>query len=176
MNVAAIDIIALVLVTLSVLHGLIRGFARQALGIGGWVIALLLTCRYYTNLIPWTRSFIHDHTVADITAFILLMLVLLVVASFASSLIVRVIHQSALQGLDHTLGALFGLARGVLLVLLLFVSAQWLLPPEDIHDIENKGKFTPYIRMGVAYIQPFMPDFTTKGVAPDRTAGHDATL
>ncbi|KXV59227.1 bacteriocin biosynthesis protein [Acetobacter senegalensis] len=173
---APIDILSLVLVGLSTLHGFWRGFTRQALGLGGWIVAILLACRYYGAVIPLTRPYISNHLAADLAAFGILLLALLIVAALLSSALVRLVQVTALNGLDRTLGAGFGILRGVLLVVLLFLAAQWLLLPEDMQTLEQNGKLTPYIRLGAAYIQPYLPDFGTKGVAPTRSTGHDATL
>lgn len=173
---AAIDSIALVIMGLSTLHGFWRGFTRQALGLGGWILALLLACRFYPTLIPWTQTYLSNPLAADAAAFVILLIGLLIAASLLSALIVRLVHLTALGGLDRTLGCVFGAIRGGLLVVLLFLAAQWLMLPEDMASLEADGRLTPYIRLGAAYIQPFLPVFSAKGVAPNLSTGHDATL
>lgn len=173
---AAIDLISLVLVGLSTLHGFWRGFTRQALGLAGWIFAIALACRYYGTVIPLTRNYISNHLAADFAAFGLMLIALLIAATLLTSIITRLVHIAALGGLDRTLGALFGAVRGVFLLVLLFMAAEWLMLPEDMQALEENGKLTPYIRLATTYIQPFLPDFGTKGVAPKRATGHDATL
>lgn len=173
---AAIDIISLVIVGVSALHGLWRGFTRQALGLGGWILAILLACRFYAGLIPWTSSYLSNHLAAEAAAFIILLVGLLIAASVLSSFIVRLVHLTALSGLDRTLGCGFGAIRGGLLVILLFMAAQWFMTPEDMTSLEENGRLTPYIRLGTTYIQPFLPVFDAKGVARNLSTGHDANL
>ncbi|GAN67871.1 CvpA family protein [Acetobacter orleanensis] len=173
---AAIDSIALVIVGLSALHGFWRGFTRQALGLGGWILAILLACRFYPLLIPWTQPYLFNHLAAGAAAFAILLIGLLIAVSLLSSIIVRLVHLTALSGLDRTLGCGFGVIRGGLLVVLIFLAAQWLMMPEDMASLEANGRLTPYIRAGAAYIQPFLPVFSAKGVAPNLSTGHDATL
>ncbi|MFT8671312.1 CvpA family protein [Acetobacter orientalis] len=173
---AVLDGITLVLIGLSTLHGLWRGFTQQALGIGGWILSVMLACRYYGLVIPWARSFIHNHLTADIAAFIGLLLVLLVVVSLLVSAIVRMVQATALSGLDRTLGGIFGLLRGGFLIVVLFLGAQWLLLPEDVQSLEENSRLTPYIQRGAATLRPFLPDFGAKGLASERSTGHDATL
>ncbi|KFL92141.1 Colicin V production protein [Acetobacter malorum] len=173
---AAIDILSLVIVGVSALHGLWRGFTRQALGLGGWILAILLACRFYPVLIPWTTPYLSNPLAAHAAAFVILLLGLLIAATLFSAFIVRLVHLTALGGLDRTLGCGFGVIRGGLLVVLLFMVAQWFMMPEDMASLEANGRLTPYIRLGAAYIQPFLPVFSAKGVAPNLSTGHDATL
>ena len=173
---AILDGITLVLIALSTLHGLWRGFTQQALGLGGWILAVMLACRYYAQLMPWTRSFIHDHLGADIAAFVGLLIIMLVVVSLLVNVIVRMVQATALGGLDRTLGGIFGLIRGSFLVVVFFLAAQWLLLPEDVQSLEENSRLTPYIEHGATVLRPFLPDFGVKGLAPERSTGHDATL
>lgn len=173
---AAIDIIALVIVGVSALHGFWRGFTRQALGLGGWILATALAWHFYPVLTPWTQTYLSNPLAAHAAAFVILLLALLIAAALFSTLVVRLVHLTALSGLDRTLGCGFGAIRGGLLVVLLFLAAQWLMTPGDMASLEANGRLTPYIRAGAAYIHPFLPVFSAKGVAPNLSTGHDATL
>lgn len=173
---AAIDIITLVIVGLSALHGLWRGFTRQALGLGGWIVAIVLACRFYPALVPWTHGYLSNLLASEAAAFVLVLIGLLMAATMLSAFIVRLVHLAALGGLDRLLGCGFGAIRGGLLVILLFMVAQWLMQPEDMLRLEKNGRLTPYIQLGAAYIQPLLPDFDAKGVAQKLATGHDANL
>lgn len=105
-------------------------------------MAILLACRYYGAVIPLTRPYISNHLAADLAAFGILLLALLIVAALLSSTLMRLVQVTALNGLDRTLGAGFGILRGALLVVLLFLAAQWLLLPEDMQTLEQNGKLT----------------------------------
>lgn len=173
---AVIDCIALLLVGLSVLHGLWRGFTQQALGVGSWILAIFLACHFVSTAAQWVRTFIHNPLLADIVAFVGLFLALVVICSLLVSTIVKTVKSTALSGIDSTLGGVFGLVRGLLAVLLLFMVAQWFLPTEDMQSLEENGRLTPYIQQGVTAIQPFLPTFSAKRLALTGITGHDPTL
>lgn len=173
---AAIDALSLIIVALSTLHGLWRGFTQQALGLIAWVVAGMLALRLHGVLVPWLGQFIHATWGVQLASFALVLLGALVVGYLLVALVVRVVRATPLDGLDRMLGALFGVARGACVVVLLFMAGEWLLQPEDMAAIEANGRLTPYIRSAATYIHPYLAEFDAKGVAPKRSTGHDATL
>ncbi|CEF53427.1 CvpA family protein [Acetobacter ghanensis] len=173
---AAIDAISLIIVALSTLHGLWRGFTQQALGLLSWAVAILLAFRFHAVPVPWLSRFIHSPTGLQLASFALVLLFFLVAGYLLAAAIVRMVRATPLDGLDRTLGGLFGIARGACVVVLLFMAGQWLLQPEDMAAIEANGRLTPYIRAAATHIHPYLVEFDAKGVAPKRSTGHDATL
>lgn len=173
---AAIDALSLIIVALSTLHGMWRGFTQLALGLLSWALAFVLAFRFHTVPTPWLAQFIHPPIGLQLASFALVLLFFLVAGYLLAAAIVRLVRATPLDGLDRTLGGLFGLARGVCVVVLLFMAGQWLLQPEDMEAIEANGRLTPYIRSATTYIQPYLAEFDAKGVAPKRSTGHDATL
>ncbi|MDE7547778.1 CvpA family protein [Acetobacter fabarum] len=173
---ATIDAISLIIVALSSLHGLWRGFTQLALGLLSWAVACVLAFRFHTVPVPWLGRFIHSPTGLQLASFALVLLFFLVAGYLLAALIVRLVRATPLDGLDRTLGGLFGLVRGMCVVVLLFMTGQWLLQPEDMEAIETNGRLTPYIRAAITYIHPYLAEFDAKGVAPKRSTGHDATL
>ena len=173
---AAIDAISLTILALSTLHGLWRGFTQLALGLLSWVVAFVLAFRFHAVPVPWLARFIHSPTVLQLASFAVVLLFFLVAGYLLAALVVRLVRATPLDGLDRTLGGLFGLVRGSCVVVLLFMAGQWLLEPSDMEAIEANGRLTPYIRAAATYIHPYLAEFDAKGVAPKRPTGHDATL
>ncbi len=173
---AAIDAITLIIITLSTLHGLWRGFTQQALGLISWIVAIMLALRFHNLLTPWVGQFIHAAWGVQLAALALVLLGALVVGYLLAALVVRMVRATPLDGLDRLLGGLMRAGIDACVVVLLFMTGQWLLQPEDMAAIEANGRLTPYIRAATTYIHPYLAEFDAKGVAPNRPTGHDATL
>ncbi len=101
----------------SVIWGAWRGLVREAIAILGWVIAFLAA-----NLFagPLGESMPHAIPTPELrlaAAFVAIFIGSLVLTSLVGLLLSKAAHAVGLAGLDRVLGALFGVARGVLIVL-----------------------------------------------------------
>lgn len=128
-----VDAVVLAVLALSALLAFARGLVREALGVGAWVLAGLIAGPYgiFPYVQPWARGQFNDPSTADIAAFggvfLISLIVLWVVAGALSSFVQR----SALGGLDRTLGLLFGLARGAVVLGAAYIIASFALPPDQ---------------------------------------------
>jgi membrane protein required for colicin V production len=120
------DIAALVVIVLSTLFGLARGFVRTVLLILLWVLALVLAFRLAPPLARLlVPAVVGDPFFARIVAFVALVLVVRLFGGLALHGLERDLaaHQS-LSKLDHVLGALFGFLRGVAFVVLALLAVR----------------------------------------------------
>ena len=63
------DIIFLLIILISVIIGLFRGFAKEALALTGWFISGWLSIKYYGILATNLRNFITPQILADAISF-----------------------------------------------------------------------------------------------------------
>src|SRR5262245_34326184 len=78
------------------------------------------------------------------------------------------VQGSSLGPLDKSLGLVFGLVRGVVLVALAYMAmADWLLPNrQDRPDVINEARTEPYAEMAANYIKALVPqDFKERASA-----------
>ena len=100
---------------LSIAWGAWRGLVHQVLSLTGWIMAFLaanllaapLSETFPANMRPEFRV---------VGAFLLVFVGTLVLTTLLTALITKFIRVSVLQSLDRWLGALFGLLRGLVLV------------------------------------------------------------
>ena len=112
-----VDYGILAVLLVSVIVGLVRGFAREVLGLATWVLAFWLALRFAAPFGHWLEAFISVPSVRKITAYALLFLGGLLAGGIVTSLIVRALRSSGgLSSIDRTLGGGFGLVRGGLIV------------------------------------------------------------
>jgi membrane protein required for colicin V production len=157
-----VDIVVLAVIALSTLLALGRGFVKEVLSIFGWIGAAIGTFLIFFY-VPQVRTFfnkqIAEPLLADIACAVSLFVILLIVLGFFNHAISSRIHASSLGPLDKSLGLIFGLARGIVLVALAYMAmSDWLLPnkqqrPEAI----NQARTEPYVEMAATFIKDLIP-------------------
>jgi membrane protein required for colicin V production len=108
-----LDIILIVVLALSILNGLVQGLIRTAFGLAGLVLGIFLAGRYYVAFGNWLP--IANTDIANIVAFAIIFIVVMVAAGIIAFFIRRIISLVMLGWADKLLGALLGLVLGGLL-------------------------------------------------------------
>jgi membrane protein required for colicin V production len=126
----ALDIAVIAVILLSGLFAFARGFVKEVLSVGAWVgagLAALYSLPYAT---PIAARFLPAGAVAEAGAGLAVFVVALIVLSILTSAISRRVKDSALSAVDRTLGLIFGLVRGVVLVCLAYIALSWVWPAD----------------------------------------------
>jgi membrane protein required for colicin V production len=110
------DYIVLIILGLSILVGVMRGLLREVLSIAGWVAAFLVAKFYTAQLSPLLPQAISSDSFRYIAAFIILFLATLIITSLLAMAISQVFKATGLGLIDRIFGAVFGFARGVMIV------------------------------------------------------------
>ncbi|MBL10688.1 MAG: hypothetical protein CL402_09280 [Acidiferrobacteraceae bacterium] len=138
-----LDLIVIIILTGSLLLGIIRGLIREILGLIAWVVSFWLGWKYGTSvgdyLVVWVKS-------EQISNYLGLGLVFLA-SLFALTIVSKVLHSqfrvSGLTVMNRLLGAVFGLARGLVFATLLLFVAQ--LTPAMDTKWYRKSELVPYL-------------------------------
>ncbi len=123
-----LDIIVIAVVLISGLFAFARGFVKEALSVAAWVGAALAALYGLPYAAPLAERFLPRGPVAEAAAALALFLVSLIVLSLVTSSIAGRVKESSLSAVDRTLGLVFGLVRGLVLVCLLYIALSWALP------------------------------------------------
>ncbi len=100
----------------SVLLGLLRGFMREMISLVGWIVGLWLAFRFAAAISP-SLPFAQEWPLARIAVVAVLIVVGCVFAAALVGWLVRELIKAArLSAADRTLGGVFGLARGLLII------------------------------------------------------------
>jgi len=139
-----VDGIVAVVVVLSAVLAYSRGFVREALAIGGWVAAAVVAFIFAPNVhplvneIPVVSDFLAGSCeLAMILAFALVFAAALIVVSLFTPVFSSAVQNSAVSGVDQGLGFLFGVARGLLLVIVALVVYDRLVIGEPIPMVDE---------------------------------------
>ena len=154
-----VDLVVLAVLALSALAGLVRGLVREVLGVGAWALALLLASPWglLPTVAPFMRSRITDPNLADGAAFLAVFAPALIVLWIVARILSGYVQRSAVGGLDRTLGLVFGLARGALLVVIAYILAGLAIPVEQWPPPVLQARALPLAWEGAAWAAAQMP-------------------
>jgi len=116
------DIIVLATILLSTLFAFSRGFVTTALSFLAWGGAFFTAVLGFDMVAPWVQSYITQEDVANIATFALLFFISLFIFKQIAVMIGGKVKSSVFGFLDRSLGALFGLLRGYVLVCIAFIA------------------------------------------------------
>ncbi len=125
MPIELLDIILVALMLLSGVLAMVRGFSREVLSIGSWVVALFAAWIFKdiaaSYAAPYTVSITSNELVPMVVGGAVVFLIALVVVSLITLKIADFIVDSKIGPLDRTLGFIFGAVRGLLVVMVLLM-------------------------------------------------------
>jgi len=133
MNLIWVDFIILAIVFISMIISLLRGFVKEALSLGGWIIAVVVGLTYMGQLALFLQAKLSSlpPSILNLLAFSILLVITLIVAGIINNLVSKLIEKTGLTGTDRAIGMLFGIVRGLVLVGILVLLAGFTMVPQD---------------------------------------------
>ena len=131
MPITLLDGILLVIMLLSAVLAMIRGFVREVLSIASWVIAAIAAYLLYGQFLPFVKQYINQEYVALGVAVASVFLITLIVVSYITMRISDFVLDSRIGALDRSLGFVFGALRGMLLVVVAMMFFNWFVPAQE---------------------------------------------
>lgn len=114
-----VDAIILGVVVISALISLSRGFIKEALSLVTWIVAGVVAWMFGGSLAHHFEAYIDTPSVRIIAACALLFVATLMIGSLVNFLLAQLVQATGLTGTDRLLGMVFGVARGLLLIVIL---------------------------------------------------------
>ena len=159
-----LDLILIVLMLISGLLALMRGFTREILSLFAWIIAAFAAW-YATQMPPLVdlaHQFIAQKQLAIIVTGAAAFLLVLLVMSVITVKIGDWVLDSAIGSFDRTLGGFYGLLRGLVLVTIAYMAYIAFVPPEKRADWIEKAKLKPLIVKTANVIVDFLPEHNAR--------------
>lgn len=117
------DVAVLVVVGLSVLLSVIRGLVREVLALSAWVVAFLAANVLSGHAARWMPEAIASEELRLLAAFLAIFVIVLLAVSTLALMASRLVKSAGLGLEDRLLGVVFGLARGLLVVMVVVLLA-----------------------------------------------------
>jgi membrane protein required for colicin V production len=155
-----LDIFLIVVMLISGLLAMVRGFMREIMSIAAWGAAAVAAIYAFPRLLPlatqyfasWNEWVIKGITLGGI------FLATLIIVSVITVRISDKILDSRIGALDRTLGFLFGLGRGLIIVVVAFVFFQWLVPEKSQPEAVKSAKSRVVLQSTGQWLMSLLPD------------------
>ena len=140
------DIIILLIILISAFFAFFRGFSLELLSVSGWVISFSASYIYGKSFINIFNKFINNILISTGTSYLVVFLVVFIVFSFFTRKFSIYIKDSYVGLIDKTLGFIFGMFRGYLIISLSFFCFDYFYQGKKIDFIEN-SKIVPIVKI-----------------------------
>ena len=157
MPITILDLILLGVMLISGLLAMVRGLIREILSIAGWGAAAVAGLYAYSKLLPMTKQYIsNDYMAAGVTVAGAFFATLIIVSIITVKISDKILD-SRIGALDRTLGFLFGLGRGLVIVVVAFVFFAWLVPPGKQPEGVRNAKSRVVLENTGEWLQALLP-------------------
>lgn len=149
------DYIVLFILVSSVVISTMRGLVKEILSLVGWIAAFVVANAFGAKLAPMLPSVIPGESLRLIVAFIALFLGVRVLMGLLALAIGALIEATGLSLADRGLGGLFGLGRGIVIVLAGVILCGMTSIPQQA--FWKDALLSPMAETGARTVKPFLP-------------------
>ncbi len=149
------DYAVLLVVGVSVAVGAIRGLIREAFSLAGWVLAFVAANTWGDDVAVMLRSAIHNEQARVAAAYVVLFVLVLLLMGIAGMLLSRLFKFAGLGLADRGLGAIFGLARGIVVAMALVLAGGLTNLPRE--PMWRGAVLAPPLETAVIAAKPWLP-------------------
>jgi len=153
---AWVDWVFIVIVLLSTLVGLWRGFVREALSLATWVAAFWLAWAFSDVAAGWFARWVETPSLQMVAGFALLFFIVLIVGALVNHFAAIALERTGLTSTDRAVGTLFGLLRGAVLIAALVLVGLLLRLNRDTWWAQSL--FIEYIEPVATWLMGFFPE------------------
>jgi len=153
--VTIFDYVVIFILVSSVVISTMRGLVKEILSLVGWVAAFIVANAFGAKLAPMLPSVIPGDVVRLIVAFIALFLGVRVLMGLLALAVGALIEATGLSLADRGLGGLFGLGRGIVIVLAGVILCGMTSIPQQA--FWKDALLSPMAETGARTVKPFLP-------------------
>lgn len=164
-TLTAFDVAVLLIIGLSTIMAFGRGFATVALSLAAWFVTIVGVVFLGELATPYMRPYVEPQWLADTLTYAVLFIGGLFLLKWLAGLIGGIIKNSPVGFLDRSLGALFGLLRGMVLVSALFFGFTKFFPGDEPDWIKN-AETRPLVSWGAEMLSTLVGELL--GTEPDK--------
>lgn len=174
--ITAVDIVVLAILLISAVAAFARGFVHEVLSIGAWIGAGVATLYLFPVAQPYARDLVAIPLLADIGTGVAIFVLCLILLAVVTRMLSSRVKGSALGALDRSLGLLFGVLRGAVIVALAWLVMAWALPdPAERPDWIREAKSRRLVEAGAGALAGILPGNVGGGARTATEDGANAT-
>jgi membrane protein required for colicin V production len=159
----AFDYAVLGIVGMSVIISVWRGAVREVLALAAWIAAFVAAQAYAEMVATYLPTALTNQSLRLLGGFVLVFLLVLLLAALLAIAISKLIRSIGLGPVDRGLGAIFGLVRGILVVLTLVLLCGLTGAPK--YPVWREAMLSPPLEAVVVSVRPFLPDELSRRIS-----------
>jgi membrane protein required for colicin V production len=154
--VTAFDYVVLAVIGLSVLVSVLRGALRELLSLLAWSAAAFLAIRFAPAVATLLPAVVSNQTLRLAVAFVLLLVMCVLLLSLVVMALSALLRKSGLSGTDRLLGAAFGFARGIVILVALTLLAGFTELPRQA--VWRGAMFSAPLEALALWVRSYLPE------------------
>lgn len=172
-----VDVAIIVVIALSAIVGFFRGFLREALGLATWIGAFYIAFLFSDVGAVMLRQWMSVQSERLAVAFCVIFIAVLVLGAIVNYVLGRLVSGTAFAGTDRMLGIVFGVVRGVAVLVLLVLLAGVTSIPRD--HWWRQSIFIGHLEAGALWARRYLPPDLAGAItypdAPDAPSAPDTS-
>jgi membrane protein required for colicin V production len=173
-----IDLLVIGIVIASAVYATYRGFISETLSIFAWAAAAFATLYFAPSAMPLLNG-MFSPVAATLAAYIGVFLLVLIPLSFVSYRFAQGVQSSALGTLDRSMGAVFGIIRGLILIAMAYLLFTLIVPVKKQPDWVANAWTLPLLQDTGDVLLSLVPDRDSRAFSDNETPAaridHDDT-
>jgi membrane protein required for colicin V production len=153
--VTLFDYLVLFVLVCSVVISTLRGLVKEMLSLLSWVVAFVVANAYGAALAALLPALIPGQVIRLMVAFVVLFIGVRLLMGLLSMAVDALVTATGLSLADRGLGGLFGLARGLVIVLAAVILCGMTSIPQQA--FWKHALLSPLAESGARTIKPFLP-------------------
>ena len=153
-----IDLISILIILLSILASTWRGFIREIMTIFILVLSFFISYLLFDYSSNITKNFIQIDILVQLIGWVFPFIISIIFFSLINNIILLPLLLKFSSIYDHILGSIFGLARGILLICLIYIGMIHIIESFEKLPNEVKNSYTVNISNSLSkYLIPILP-------------------
>jgi membrane protein required for colicin V production len=149
-----VDYLILVIIIISTLIGLLRGFVREIVSLLTWILGFWIALRF-ARQVGDVFTVIHNPSVRVVIGFVILFVVILIIGAVVNFLIGTIMEKTGAGPADRVLGLIFGMVRGVVIVAVLVIVAGFTRLPQE--PWWHESRLIPSVQSVAGWMRAVLP-------------------
>ena len=154
MNFNWLDAAIVLILFISIITSVQKGFSREVIGLVAAFVGLLLGIWFYGTAGAWLQPYVSSSSIANFLGFLIVFVGVIIAGGLLSWVVSRVLRTVGLSWIDRMLGAAFGIARGLIVSVALVMIMVAFAPGSTAATPPNavvKSRLAPYV-IGVSRV------------------------
>ena len=144
------DLLLIAVLLVSAIVGIVRGLIRELLSLLSWVVSLWMAFKFAPEVSTWLAPYLDAPQLQYVVALAAVFILCLLLLSLCAIILAKLLALVGIAGTDRSLGAVFGVVRGVAIgVVLIFLLR---LTPASNESWFTSSTLVPYFNPIFAFL------------------------